>query len=331
MSKEIIFSGVQPSGALTIGNYIGALRNWVKVQDDFFCIYCIVDLHAITTRQNPKDLRKSTLDTIALYLACGIDPNKSTIFIQSHVPEHAQLNWILSCYAKCGELNRMTQFKDKSLFQGEKTSVGLYSYPTLMAADILLYQTNKVPVGKDQKQHLELSRDIAQRFNSIHGQVFSIPEALISESGGRVMSLLEPKKKMSKSDKNHKNIIRLLEDPKLVAKKIKRAVTDNDDPPVIHHDASKPGISNLLEILSSIKNIPLAELELEFKGKTYSYLKHEVCAAISSVLCDLQSRYHTYRSDEDVLVQIVLDGSRKAQLLAQETLRKVYDSLGFIS
>lgn len=330
MNKEIVFSGVQPSGELTIGNYIGALHNWVKIQDDFSCIYCIVDLHTITTRQDPKDLRKSTLDTIALYLACGIDPSKSIIFIQSHVPEHTQLSWALSCFTHFGELSRMTQFKDKSLSRGEKVSAGLFSYPILMAADILLYQTNKVPVGEDQKQHLELSRDIAQRFNSIYGQVFSIPEAFIPESGGRIMSLLEPGRKMSKSDKNHKNIIGLLEDPKLVLKKIKRAVTDDDNPPSIRFDKSKPGISNLLEILSSIKDISIAELELEFRGKTYSHLKHEVASTISSMLRELQSRYYAYRRDEDALVQVISEGSRKAQVLAQGTLKKAYDSLGFI-
>lgn len=209
MTKPIVFSGAQPSGELTIGNYMGALRQWVNMQDDYHCIYCIVDQHAITVRQDPQQLRKATLDTLALYLACGIDPQKSTIFVQSHVPEHAQLGWALNCYTYFGELSRMTQFKDKSARYAENINAGLFDYPVLMAADILLYQTNQVPVGEDQKQHLELSRDIAQRFNAIYGDIFKVPEPFIPKSGARVMSLLEPTKKMSKSDDNRNNVIGL--------------------------------------------------------------------------------------------------------------------------
>lgn len=252
-SKPIVFSGAQPSGELTIGNYMGALRQWVQMQDDYDCIYCIVDLHAITARQDPALLRKRTLDTLALYLACGIDPKKSTIFVQSHVPEHSQLSWALNCYTYFGELSRMTQFKDKSARYAENINAGLFDYPVLMAADILLYQTNQVPVGEDQKQHLELSRDIASRFNNLYGDIFKIPEPFIPKAGARVMSLQDPTKKMSKSDDNRNNVIELLEDPKSVVKKIKRAMTDSDEPALIRYDVEKKaGVSNLLDILSGV-------------------------------------------------------------------------------
>ena len=219
MTKPIVFSGVQPSGELTIGNYLGALRNWVKMQEDYECIFCVVDLHAITVRQDPTALRKATLDVLALYLACGIDPNKSTIFVQSHVPEHTQLSWVLNCYTYFGEMSRMTQFKDKSARYAENINVGLFDYPVLMAADILLYQAKSVPVGDDQKQHLEITRDIAARFNALYGDIFTIPEIFLGKAGARIMSLQDPDKKMSKSDDNRNNVVTLLEDPKSVAKK----------------------------------------------------------------------------------------------------------------
>lgn len=235
--KPIVFSGAQPSGELTIGNYMGALRQWVNMQDDYDCIYCIVNQHAITVRQDPSELKKRTLDTLALYLACGIDPKKSTIFVQSHVPQHSQLSWVLNCYAYFGELSRMTQFKDKSARHAENINAGLFDYPVLMAADILLYQANQIPVGGDQKQHLELSRDLALRFNALYGDIFTVPEPFIPQGGSaRVMSLQDPTKKMSKSDDNRNNVIALLEDPKSVAKKIKRAVTDSEEPPRVHYD-----------------------------------------------------------------------------------------------
>ena len=223
--KPIVFSGAQPSGELSLGNYIGALRQWVQMQDEYDCIYCIVNQHAITVRQDPVKLRKATLDTLALYLACGIDPKKSTIFVQSHVPAHTQLGWVLNCYTYFGELSRMTQFKDKSARYADNVNAGLFDYPVLMVADILLYQANQVPVGEDQKQHLELTRDIAQRFNALYGDVFTVPQPFIPKTGARIMSLQDPNKKMSKSDDNRNNVIGLLEDPKSVAKKIKRAVT----------------------------------------------------------------------------------------------------------
>ena len=280
--KPIVFSGAQPSGELTIGNYMGALRQWVQMQDDYDCIYCIVDQHAITVRQDPTELRKRTLDTLALYLACGIDPEKSTIFVQSHVPQHAQLGWALNCYTYFGELSRMTQFKDKSARHAENINAGLFDYPVLMAADILLYQTNQVPVGIDQKQHLELSRDIAQRFNAIYGDIFTVPDPFIPKGGARVMALQDPAKKMSKSDDNRNNVIALLEDPKAAAKKIKRAVTDSEEPPRVAYDLeNKAGVSNLLDILAGVTGKTIPELEAEFEGKMYGHLKGAVAEAVS--------------------------------------------------
>ncbi|MCL2897723.1 tryptophan--tRNA ligase [Brenneria tiliae] len=332
MSKPIVFSGAQPSGELTIGNYMGALRQWVNMQDDYDCIYCIVDLHAITVRQDAQQLRKATLDTLALYLACGIDPQKSTIFVQSHVPEHTQLSWVLNCYAYFGELSRMTQFKDKSARYEENINAGLFDYPVLMAADILLYQTAQVPVGEDQKQHLELSRDIAQRFNTLYGDTFKVPEPFIPKSGARVMSLLDPSKKMSKSDENRNNVIGLLEDPKSVVKKIKRAVTDSDEPPVVRYDvANKAGVSNLLDILAAVSGKTIAELEQEFSGKMYGHLKGAVADAVSGMLSELQERYHRFRNNEAFLQQVMRDGAEKAGARAQQTLKRVYDAVGFVA
>ncbi|CUZ82729.1 tryptophan--tRNA ligase [Serratia marcescens] len=331
MSKPIVFSGAQPSGELTIGNYMGALRQWVQMQDDYDCIYCIVDLHAITVRQDAEKLRKATLDTLALYLACGIDPEKSTIFVQSHVPEHTQLSWVLNCYTYFGELSRMTQFKDKSARYAENINAGLFSYPVLMAADILLYQTNQVPVGEDQKQHLELSRDVGQRFNALYGDVFKVPEPFIPKSGARVMSLQEPTKKMSKSDDNRNNVIGLLEDPKAVTKKIKRAMTDSEEPPVVRYDVvNKAGVSNLLDILAGVTGKSIAQLEAEFEGQMYGHLKGAVAEAVSGMLGELQERYHRFRNDEAYLQQVMHDGAAKARARAQETLAKVYQAVGFV-
>ncbi len=336
MSKPIVFSGAQPSGELTIGNYMGALRQWVKMQDDYECIYCIVDLHAITVRQDPEKLRKATLDTLALYLAIGIDPKKSTIFVQSHVPEHSQLSWALNCYTYFGELGRMTQFKDKSAryetSNSESITAGLFDYPVLMAADILLYQTNQVPVGEDQKQHLELSRDIAARFNALYGDVFTVPEPFIPKSGARVMSLQEPTKKMSKSDDNRKNVIGLLEDPKAVTKKIKSAMTDSEEPPVIRYDIkNKPGVSNLLDILSGVTGKAIPELEAEFEGQMYGHLKGAVAEAVSGMLTEVQERFNRFRSDEAYLQQVMKEGAEKARARASVTLKKAYEAIGFVS
>ncbi|MCS6716998.1 tryptophan--tRNA ligase [Proteus mirabilis] len=330
--KPIVFSGAQPSGELTIGNYMGALRQWVQMQDDYDCIYCIVDQHAITVRQDPTELRKRTLDTLALYLACGIDPEKSTIFVQSHVPQHAQLGWALNCYTYFGELSRMTQFKDKSARHAENINAGLFDYPVLMAADILLYQTNQVPVGIDQKQHLELSRDIAQRFNAIYGDIFTVPDPFIPKGGARVMALQDPAKKMSKSDDNRNNVIALLEDPKAAAKKIKRAVTDSEEPPRVAYDLeNKAGVSNLLDILAGVTGKTIPELEAEFEGKMYGHLKSAVAEAVSDMLTNIQERFNTFRNDEALLNKIMKEGADKAKARAQTTLDKVYEAIGFIA
>ncbi|MDE3956143.1 tryptophan--tRNA ligase [Glaesserella parasuis] len=341
MSKPIVFSGVQPSGELSLGNYLGALRNWVKMQDEYECLFCIVDLHAITVRQDPEALRKATLDTLAIYLACGIDPVKSTIFIQSHVPEHSQLAWILNCYTYFGEMGRMTQFKDKSARHEDNVNVGLFTYPVLMAADILLYQANQVPVGDDQKQHLEITRDIANRFNALYGKkdaegnvlepIFAVPEVFIAKTGARIMSLLEPTKKMSKSDDNRNNVIGLLEDPKSVAKKIKRAMTDGDEPPVVRYDVqNKPGVSNLLDILASVTGKTIPELETEFEGKMYGHLKTAVADEVSAMLSQLQERYHHFRNNEALLENIYREGAEKARAKAKATLADVYNKVGFV-
>ena len=273
MTKPIVLSGCQPSGDLTIGNYLGALKQWVNMQDSHECYYMLVDQHAITVRPNPEALRKATLDGLALYLACGVDPEKSTIFIQSHVPEHAQLNWILNCYTQMGELNRMTQYKDKSQKSEANMNAGLFTYPVLMAADILLYKADRVPVGDDQKQHLELARDIATRFNNVHGETFTVPDPYIPDFGARVMSLQEPTKKMSKSDTNPSNFIGLLEDPKKITKKIKRAVTDSDEQANIYFDvAEKPGVSNLLSLLSCCTGQTIEQLVPQYEDKMYGHL-----------------------------------------------------------
>ncbi|OCG21259.1 MULTISPECIES: tryptophan--tRNA ligase [unclassified Gilliamella] len=331
MSKPIVFSGAQPSGELTLGNYLGALKNWVALQGEYDCVYCIVNQHAITVRQDPNKLRKATLDTLALYLACGIDPQKSTIFVQSQVPAHAQLGWALNCYTYFGELSRMTQFKDKSSRHSENINAGLFDYPVLMAADILLYQANLVPVGDDQKQHLELSRDIAMRFNALYGDIFTVPEPFISKVGARVMSLQEPTKKMSKSDDNRNNVIGLLENPKDIEKKIKRAMTDSDEPPVVRYDLkNKAGVSNLLDILTGVTGKPITELEKEFEGKMYGHLKTEVAAQVIDMLTTLQAKYHQYRDDESYLFAIMQEGAEKAYSKAEPTLKKVYDAIGFV-
>ena len=331
MSKPIVFSGAQPSGELTLGNYLGALKNWVALQNEYDCVYCIVNQHAITVRQDPQKLRKATLDTLALYLACGIDPKQSTIFVQSHVPAHAELGWALNCYAYFGELSRMTQFKDKSARHAENINAGLFDYPVLMAADILLYQANLVPVGDDQKQHLELSRDIAMRFNALYGDIFTVPEPFIAKVGARVMSLQDPTKKMSKSDENRNNVIGLLENPKDVEKKIKRAMTDSDEPPVVRYDLkNKTGVSNLLDILTGITGKPIAELEKEFEGKMYGHLKTEVATQVIDMLTELQAKYHQYRDDENYLHSIMQEGAEKARSKAEPTLKKVYDAIGFV-
>ncbi|MCF2947623.1 tryptophan--tRNA ligase [Paraglaciecola aquimarina] len=331
MSKPIVLSGCQPSGQLTIGNYIGALRQWVDMQTTHDCLYMLVDLHSITVRQDPKALYEVCLDGLALYLACGIDPQKSTIFMQSHVPEHAQLGWIMNCYTQMGELNRMTQFKDKSARNVTNINAGLFTYPTLMAADILAYQADQVPVGDDQKQHLELTRDIAARFNNTHGKTFTVPEPYIPEFGARIMSLQEPTKKMSKSDDNANNFIGLLEDPKKVAKKIKRAMTDSDEKARIYFDPKeKPGVSNLLTILSSVTGSSINDLVPQYEDKMYGHLKGDVADAVVALLEPLQTRFSALRNDRAELDRIMKIGADKASERASVTLDKVYKAVGFI-
>jgi tryptophanyl-tRNA synthetase len=330
-SKPIVLSGCQPSGELTIGNYLGALKQWVDMQSTHECYYMLVDQHAITVRPKAEDLRNATLDGLALYLACGVDPEQSTIFIQSHVPEHAQLSWILSCYTQMGELNRMTQYKDKSQKSEANMNSGLFTYPVLMAADILLYGANKVPVGDDQKQHLELARDIATRFNNLHGDIFKVPEPFIPEHGARVMSLLEPTKKMSKSDTNPGNFIGLLEEPKKIAKKIKRAVTDSDEQANIYFDINeKPGVSNLLSLLSCATGKPVADLVPDYEDKMYGHLKGDVANAVVELLEPIQAKFHEYRQDQAFLEEVMRKGAEKASMRASKVLAKVYEAVGFI-
>ncbi|URJ25044.1 tryptophan--tRNA ligase [Candidatus Blochmannia ocreatus (nom. nud.)] len=336
MNKPIVFSGTQPSGQLTIGNYIGAIRQWVKMQYNYQCIYCIADLHSITNHDNktPYKLYEMSLDTLALYLACGINPNNSIIFIQSHVPEHSQLNWLLTCYTYFGELQRMNQFKTKSTIQQKNhINLGLFNYPVLMASDILLYQTNFVPVGEDQKQHLELTQNIAKRFNyKYNNTIFVIPKILIPNYGARIMSLLDPYKKMSKSDHNPNNIITLLDDISIASKKIKKSITDTDNPPIIKYDLiKKPGISNLLEILSGIREQPIVYLEKIFLNKTYSQLKTAIIQAISLILTPLQDRYCIERNNEDKLYSILDAGAKKARKKAQLMLYKVQKTIGLLT
>lgn len=332
MTKPVVLSGCQPSGDLTIGNYLGALRQWVDMQDDHQCYYSLVDLHAITVRQDPKALHKACLDGLALYLACGVDHTKSTIFVQSHVPEHSQLGWILNCYTQMGELNRMTQYKDKSQKAEANMNSGLFTYPVLMAADILLYQADRVPVGDDQKQHLELARDIANRFNNIYGDTFKVPDPYIPEFGARVMSLQEPTKKMSKSDNNPGNFIGLLEDPKKITKKIKRAVTDSDEQANIYFDvAEKPGVSNLLSLLSCATGNSIESLVPQYEDKMYGHLKGDVADAVVAMLEPIQQKFHQYREDQEFLDQVMREGAHKASEQASKVLTSVYDAVGFIA
>lgn len=327
----IVLSGCQPSGQLTLGNYLGALKQWVDMQTDHDCLYMIVDLHAITVRQDPKQLHEACLDGLALYLACGIDPKKSTIFMQSHVPEHAQLGWVLNCYTQMGELNRMTQFKDKAQKNQSNVNVGLYAYPVLQAADILLYQANKVPVGEDQKQHLELTRDVGARFNNLYGDIFDLPEPFIPENGARVMSLQEPTKKMSKSDSNPNNIIGLLEDPKKIIKKVKKAVTDSDEQARIFFDPeSKAGVSNLLSLLSATSGQNIEDLVPIYQDKMYGHLKGDVAESVVALIGPIQAEYSRIRKDLPYLSEVMHQGSAKAREKASDTLAKVYKALGFI-
>ena len=328
-SRPVVLSGIQPSGRLTIGNYLGALKNWVGLSDAYDSYYMLVDLHAITVRQDPAELRERCYEFIALYLACGLDPAKNTLFVQSHVPAHARLGWILNCYTQFGELSRMTQFKDKSAKHADNINAGLFGYPVLMAADILLYQAKQVPVGDDQKQHLELTRDVATRFNNLYGPVFTVPEPMIPPVGARIMGLQDPTAKMSKSGDAETDAIYLLDAPDVITRKIKRAVTDLGNE--IRFDIpSKPGVSNLMSILGAIRGERLDGMAERFVGKGYGQLKTEVAEAVVETLAPVQARYHEIRADTDGLRRVLRDGAQRAAQTANATLSRVHEALGFI-
>ncbi|MGB9779282.1 tryptophan--tRNA ligase [Caldanaerobacter sp.] len=321
-----VFSGVQPSGDIHIGNYLGAMRQFVALQDDYECFFCVVDLHALTVPQDPVELRKNTIELAALYMAIGLDPKKVTLFVQSHVSAHAELAWLLQCITYFGELSRMTQFKEKS--KGKETvSVGLFTYPDLMAADILLYKTHYVPVGEDQKQHLELTRDIAQRFNNRFGETFVIPEPMILKLGARIMSLTDPTKKMSKSDADPNNRINLLDDPDTIYRKIMKAVTDSETEIRLDWE-KKPGVSNLLTIYSLFTGMEIEEVVNKFKGQGYGALKKELAEVVIDRLSDIQKNYKDI-SEEEVL-KVLREGAEKAEAVAVETLREVKEKMGLI-
>lgn len=327
-AKKRIFSGIQPSGILTIGNYLGALKNWVGLQEDYECIYCVVNMHAITVRQIPADLRRHTYEALAVYLAAGIDPKKSTIFVQSHVPAHAELAWVLNCNTMFGELSRMTQFKDKSAKHGNNINAGLFTYPTLMAADILLYQAALVPVGQDQKQHVELTRDIAERFNALYGDTFTVPEAYIPETGKKIMSLLDSAKKMSKSDENAGAYVAILDGRDDIIRKFRRAVTDSGSE--VRFAEGKDGICNLMNIYSAITGKENDEIEREFEGKGYGDFKLAVGEAVADALSPLQNEYARLIADKAYLEQIMREGAETASSIARKTMRKVYKKTGFV-
>lgn len=330
MSDEKIpvsYSAIQPSGEITLGNYLGALRNWELLQRDYDCFYCVADLHAITVRQDPAKLRRRTLDVLAILLAVGIDPERSVLYMQSQVPEHAQLAWILNCHTYIGELSRMTQFKDKSRRQEQGVSAGLFTYPDLMAADILLYKANYVPVGEDQKQHVELCRDIAERMNSLYGDLFVIPEAVIRKNGARIMSLQDPTRKMSKSDENENAYITILDPPDVIARKIRRAVTDSDGE-IRFDEENKPGVSNLLTIYSVLTDISVDEAAEKLQGGGYGGLKEAVTEAVLACLTPLQERYRNFRSDKNYLTKVMQTGAERARHTAGKTLAKVHRKVG---
>ena len=324
-----ILSGSAPSGNLCIGNYLGALKNWVELQEEYDCIYVIVDLHAITTQQKPSELRKQSLSFLAQYVACGIDPEKSTIIIQSQVPQHAELSWVLSTMTYMGELNRMTQFKEKSKRYNENINAGLYTYPILMASDILLYQADLVPVGADQKQHLELTRDLAQRFNSRYSDTFTIPEPFIPKIGARIMSLQDPTKKMSKSDTDLNNVITLLDKPDIIRKKLKRAVTDSGKR-ILFDPEKRLGVANLMNLYSGLTGLEISAIESHFDGKMYSDLKIELSELTIDTLKPIQNEYDKIMGDRSFLNSILENGRTKANKIAAKTLRKVYKKIGFL-
>ncbi|WP_416198199.1 MAG: tryptophan--tRNA ligase [Sporanaerobacter sp.] len=326
--RKVVFSGVQPSGALTIGNYIGAIRNWIDLQDEYECFYCIVDLHAITVPQEPKELRKNTLNLLALYLASGLDPEKSTIFIQSHVSAHAELTWVLNSISYMGQLSRMTQFKEKSQRSEANLNAALFTYPVLMASDILLYQTDLVPVGEDQKQHLELARDLGERFNNRYSETFKIPEPLIKKVGAKIMSLQNPESKMSKSDADENGYILLLDKPDAIRRKIKRAVTDSIGE--VKYRDEQPGIKNLMNIYSIFSGESIENIEAKYEGEGYGKFKEDLAEVVIEGLRPMQEKYDYYMKNKDYLEEVYKNGAEKAERVARKTLRKVYKKVGFI-
>ncbi len=329
-NKKRILSGIQPSGALTLGNYVGALRNWVELQktDEYECFFMLADMHTITVRQEAKNMRKNCMDLLALFLACGIDPDESPVFFQSHVPAHAQLSWVLNCNTYMGELSRMTQFKDKSQKHSDNINAGLFTYPALMAADILLYQADLVPVGNDQKQHLELTRDIAQRFNNAYSETFKVPEPYIPKVGARVMSLQNPTQKMSKSDTNENGYILLLDSPDAIMRKVKRAVTDSDAK--VCRGEGKEGVENLMSIYSAMTGKTFDEIEAEFENKGYGEFKVAVGESIIDGIRPIQDRYNELMANKDYLEEVYRKGADIANRVAVRTLSKVYRKVGFI-
>ena len=326
--KKIVFSGVQPSGNLTIGNYLGAIKNFSRFSEDYKTFYCVVDLHAITVRQVPAELRRRTYETLALYMACGLDEKKNTLFVQSHVPAHAELGWMLDCYTMFGELSRMTQFKDKSAKHSENINAGLFTYPTLMAADILLYQTDIVPVGIDQKQHLELARDIADRFNQVYGETFTIPEGYISTDTMKIMSLQEPTAKMSKSDPNDNAVVRILDSKDDIIRKFKRAVTDSETE--VRFAPGKDGINNLMSIYACFTGKTMEEIEAEFAGKGYGDFKLAVGEVCADALAPVQQRFAQLMADKGALEAQMKKGAEEASYIARRTVSKVEKKLGFV-
>ncbi len=326
--KKIVLSCAQPSGKMTLGNYLGALKNWAAMQDDYNSLFAVADLHAITVRQDPKVFKEQIYQALATLLACGIDPKKSVVFVQSQVHEHAELSWILSCYAMFGELSRMTQFKDKSAKYSDNVNAGLFTYPVLMAADILLYQSDYVPVGQDQKQHLEIARDIAGRFNSMHGNTFTLPEPYIGKTGAKIMSLLDPQKKMSKSDENPGAYISIFDEDGTIIKKFKRAVTDSGSE--VRRGADKAGINNLIAIYSAVTGMTEEQVEAAFEGKGYGDFKTACGEAVAREIGPIRDKINDFMKNKDYLEQVMQTGGQQAQVYAARTLDKVYKKLGFV-
>jgi len=327
--KKRIFSGIKPSGNLTLGSYIGAIKNWVALQDEYDCLYCVVDMHAITVRQDPALLRRRTLEQLAQYIACGLEPERNIMYIQSHVPAHAELSWVLGCYTMFGELSRMTQFKDKSRKNADNINAGLFTYPVLMAADILLYQADLVPVGEDQKQHVEIARDIANRFNNVYSQTFTLPEPFIPKTGARIMSLANPENKMSKSEQEGDGCVCLLDKPEDIMRAFKRAVTDSETA-VRFDKANKPGVSNLMTIYSAATGKSFEEIENEFEGRGYGDFKTTVGESVVELLRPVREKTEDLLKNKDYLEQIYTEGARRASFMAAKTLDKVYRKVGFV-